>query len=127
MEHRWGRRQATDVGVRFAAAAARIGTGRLLNISTSGAYMVTKMNLRVLTLIYLSTVASRSAKIRVNGMPAYVVRVDAAGLGLEWCEPAAGRMSIAARLAILTRGIETSAISPHVLPLPDSGSRTLAL
>ena len=126
MEHRWGKRQITDVGVRFVAATAKIGTGRLLNMSTSGAYLATPMNLRVLTLVYLACLASRSAKIRVNGMPAYVVRLDAFGLGLEWCESSAGKMSIAARLAILTgeAAADSAAVSWNALPHPAANSQT---
>jgi len=68
MEHRWGRRQATDVGVRFAARGRENRNRPAAEHHTSGAYMVTKMNLRVIDAYLPVTVASRSAKIRVNGM-----------------------------------------------------------
>ena len=97
MEHRWGRRQSTDVRVRF-VSHARIGTGCLSNVSVTGAFMKTKVHLRLLSVVNLSS-ASHSRKAKGNGVAAFVVRQDSAGVGLEWCE--AGQTSIEARLARL--------------------------
>jgi hypothetical protein len=60
--------------------------------------MKTKVHLRLLSVLNLS-VASHSRKTRGNGVAAFVVRRDSAGVGLEWCE--AGHSSIEARLALL--------------------------
>jgi hypothetical protein len=97
MEHRWGRRQSTDVRVRF-VSRTKIGTGCLLNVSVTGAFMKTKVHLRLLSVLNLS-VASHSRKAKGKGAAAFVVRQDSAGVGLEWCE--AGHNSIEARLALL--------------------------
>lgn len=97
MEHRWGRRQSTDVPVRF-VSSAKIGTGCLSNVSVTGAFMKTKVHLRLLSVLKLS-VASRSGKAIGKGAAAFVVRRDATGVGLEWCE--SGHSSIEARLALL--------------------------
>ena len=97
MEHRWGRRQSTDVRVRF-VSHARIGTGCLSNVSVTGAFMKTKVHLRLLSVVNLSS-ASHSRKAKGKGVAAFVVRQDSAGVGLEWCE--AGHTSIEARLALL--------------------------
>jgi len=97
MEHRWGRRQSTDLRVRF-VSLTKIGTGCLSNISVTGAFMKTKVHLRLLSVLNLS-VASRSRTAKGKSVPAFVVRQDSAGVGLEWCE--AGQTSIEARLALL--------------------------
>jgi hypothetical protein len=97
MEHRWGRRQSTDVRVRF-VSQAKIGTECLSNVSVSGAFMKTKVHLRLLSVLNLSS-ASHSRKARGKGVAAFVVRQDSTGVGLEWCE--AGHTSIEARLALL--------------------------
>jgi hypothetical protein len=98
MEHRWGKRQSTDVRVRF-VSHAKIGTGCLSNVSVTGAFMKTKVHLRLLSVLNLSIV-SHSRKARGNGVAAFVVRRDSAGVGLEWCE--GGQTSTEARLALLS-------------------------
>ena len=97
MEHRWGRRQSSDVRVRFVSQAGS-GTGCLSNVSVTGAFMKTKVHLRLLSVLNLST-ASHSRKAQGKGVAAFVVRRDSAGVGLEWCE--ARQTSIEARLALL--------------------------
>lgn len=98
MEHRWGRRQPTDVKVRV-ASTDKIGTGRILNISMTGAFMATKMPLRLLSVVYVASSSSR--RVRSTGMPAFVVRHDAEGVGLEWCEALQDGLGVVARLALL--------------------------
>ena len=102
MEHRWGKRQSTDVRVRF-VSHAKIGTGCLSNVSVTGAFMKTKVHLRLLSVLNLS-IASHSRKGKGKGVAAFVVRQDATGVGLEWCE--AGQISIEARLALLAGDLE---------------------
>ena len=97
MEHRWGRRQSTDLKVRF-VSRTKIGAGCLSNVSVSGAFMKTKVKLRLLSVLNLSC-ASQSRKANARSVAAFVVRQDSAGVGLEWCE--AGQTSIEARLALL--------------------------
>jgi hypothetical protein len=106
MEHRWGRRQSTDLRVRF-VSRTKIGTGCLSNVSVSGAFMKTKVHLRLLSVLNLSFV-SHSRKAKADSVAAFVVRQDSAGVGLEWCE--AGQTSIEARLALLA-GEEVSGVS----------------
>jgi hypothetical protein len=114
MEHRWGRRQSTDLRVRF-VSRTKIGTGCLSNISVTGAFMKTKVQLRLLSVLNLS-VASRSRTAKGKGVPAFVVRQDSAGVGLEWCE--AGQTSIEARLALLA---DESPASKPDCPVAASG------
>jgi hypothetical protein len=89
MEHRWGRRYDTDVAVRFVALPGTIGSGRVTNISLSGAFMETRAKLRLLTVVYiegLDTVKDRGKAGAAKRLAATVVRRCTAGVGLEWCE-----------------------------------------
>jgi hypothetical protein len=85
MEHRWGIRRATILPVSFRLQSGACGVGQLLNISTSGAYLQTKVPLRVLTLLDLTAIS--------DDLPggtrsqAFVVRYDQNGVGLEWQQP----------------------------------------
>jgi hypothetical protein len=109
MEHRWGRRQPTDVKVRV-ASMDKIGTGRILNISMTGALMATRMPLRLLTVVYVASSSSR--RVRTCGMAAFVVRRDADRVGLEWCEALQDGLGVLARLALLTNNdVQAPAVS----------------
>jgi hypothetical protein len=83
MEHRWGRRQATDIDVHFWAPATS-GTGRILNVSSTGAYLETSVKLRVCSLVHLEP--ADTAPPGAARTAAIVVRRTPAGVGLEWCE-----------------------------------------
>ena len=83
MEHRWGKRQVTNVRVRFVCAPAVIGTGRVTNISLTGAFLETTMKLRILSVVCVMALDVRLANGRIKGMSACVVRRDSTGVGLE--------------------------------------------
>ena len=102
MDHRWGRRQATDLPVRFVAKAGTTGTGRVLNISLTGAYLETEVPLRLLSLVYLEPDVSGSGDGTRRCIAASVVRRDALGAGLEWCDFSTEATNLSARLAVLT-------------------------
>lgn len=84
MEHRWGNRHAANLLVSFTLQSGQRGVGRVLNISTTGAYLQTEMPLRILTLIdlFIDAVIPRGA--RFTGC---VMRHDQGGVGLEWESP----------------------------------------
>jgi hypothetical protein len=111
MEHRWGKRQATNLPVRLFTTAPKIGSGRLVNISLTGAFVETPMQLRLLSVVYLCPASSRSPRRKPKGMAACVVRRDAAGFGLEWCETMAENMSVAARLGRLAGNLRRSTVT----------------
>ena len=99
MDHRWGRRQPTDVAVQVIAKSGARGTGRMANVSLTGAYLETQMSLRPLALVYL-----QSADRNLAGgkrIAANVVRCDARGVGLEWFEPQTKAAGVNAMLATL--------------------------
>jgi hypothetical protein len=84
MEHRWGERRPIDFAVRFVMMPATVGTGHIVNISSTGAFMRTQITLRLLSLLYLQPMESPEDENKLVG--ATVVRRDATGVGLEWCE-----------------------------------------
>lgn len=86
MEHRWGERRPTNVLVRFSSLPHTVGRGRVANISSSGAYMETDVELRRLSIVYLTLAEPESEAVSVGLIAASVVRRDSIGVGLEWCE-----------------------------------------
>lgn len=81
MEHRWGERRPIDLAVRFSVRQGRAGTGRIINISSSGAFMETRVYLRLLSVLYLTPAEGEDRRIAAT-----VVRYDPRGVGLEWSE-----------------------------------------
>ena len=112
MEHRWGRRQPTNLMVRFFAMSGMNGVGRLLNISSTGAFMATAARLRLLSLVYLEPAAAPFWEIQSRRIAASVVRQDAIGVGIEWCEAAAETTSVVSRVTSLAGGIAMEERSP---------------
>jgi hypothetical protein len=91
----------------------------LSNVSVTGAFMKTKVHLRLLSVLNLS-IASHSRKGKGKGVAAFVVRQDSTGVGLEWCE--GGQTSIEARLALLAGVATPIARSAAARPRPSSMS-----
>src|ERR1700742_933026 len=87
MDHRWGRRKSTDAPVRFFALPATFGTGRVTNVSVTGAFMETLQELPLATTIYVESIAPVDSGGR-RRMAASVVRCAPTGVGLEWCQAA---------------------------------------
>ena len=100
MDHRWGQRQATNVAVHVVATSGRTGAARVVNVSLTGAYLETSVLLRLHSLVYLGS----------KRVAAIVVRHDALGVGVEWCEALAKGVHIDLLLAMLADGeIEAAA------------------
>jgi hypothetical protein len=105
MEHRWGRRQPTSLMVHLFAKLGPIGAGRVLNVSSTGAYLETRVPLRLHSFLYLEPAPSVSFDGTIRRIAASVVRRDMRGVGLEWCESTTARSSLNARLLILSGGV----------------------
>jgi hypothetical protein len=101
MEHRWGRREPTDVAVNFVLYGTT-GTGRVLNVSLTGAYLETSIPPRLLSVVYLQLVGAAAADGEAQRIAASVVRRDPWGVGLEWCESEGVLRRGHARLLILS-------------------------
>jgi hypothetical protein len=114
MEHHRGQRHLTDVTVQFLTRPATIGIGRVLNVSSTGAFMETQTPLPLLSLVYLQPTDQLPGDGIGGRIAATVVRCSANGVGLEWCEFGADATRAYARLAA---GLNDLA-DEHQLPLP---------
>jgi hypothetical protein len=101
MDHRWGRRRPTKVAVYIIAQSGARGAGRVANVSMTGAYLETQMTLRPFSLVYLEPVNMASGGPSGKRVAAGVVRHDARGVGLEWCEPQTKAADVNALLTAL--------------------------
>ena len=95
MEHRWGQRVSVNRRIRLACRPYAIGSGWLRDVSTSGAYLETKLRLPLLAQV---AVELEPLADGVQHLTACVVRSDDKGLGIEWAELAPA--SIVALLAV---------------------------
>lgn|SRR5882757_923142 len=86
MDHRWGQRRATDFVVHVVATSGRTVAARVLNVSLTGAYLETSVPLRLNSLIHLMPYLPDNFTAGSNRVAANVVRHDALGVGLQWCE-----------------------------------------
>ena len=86
MEHRWGQRIVTDVPVYLVGSPAAIGVGRILNVSTTGALVQTRLPLPLLSLVYLETAGTGSSIGPIGWLAGCVVRDGAGKIGIEWCD-----------------------------------------
>jgi len=80
---------ASDLAVRVRLIPSTIGWGRLLNLSTTGAFLRTPLRLRILSLVYLEPRLAGGGAWPLPHEPvaACVVWRSALGVGLEWCDP----------------------------------------
>lgn len=86
MEHRLGTRVPTSLPVRLVRARAALAHGRMLNASSSGAYIETSASLRLLARIDVVWGPECPDRAQCPGVPAYVARVGPSGVGVEWLE-----------------------------------------
>ena len=75
MEHRWGRRITCGAPIRIGAMKA-IGTGRLRDVSLSGAFVETTLELALFAPI--------AVVVHETEVLAHVVRIADDGVGIEW-------------------------------------------
>jgi hypothetical protein len=108
MEHRWGHRKSTDVAVRFVASPATIGIGRVTNVSLTGAFMETGVQLRLLSLVYLEPFGTVADDDLMSRLVASVVRQTPSGVGLEWCDSTASAKAYTRLNAVFYAGGEAS-------------------
>lgn len=84
MERRWGNRLVLNARVRVTRDRLVLGFACLHEVSLSGAFLKTPWELPVFTRVCVHLPDP------TNGTPArleaYVVRQDAGGVGLEWCD-----------------------------------------
>jgi PilZ domain len=83
MEHRWGQRLPCRATVTLSAGDGQVGVGRMRDVSSSGAYIETDVELPVNTAVTLRVTGNESSEgiVQVEGS---VVRVERGGMGVEW-------------------------------------------
>ncbi len=108
MEHRWGMRRPCRARVCVSAGSGVAGTGRLRNISTSGAFLETALPLPVFSQLAVRLLRD-DGSTHVVEFTATVIRAEPGGVGLEWCETAGG--SICSRLGCNLECAATSGCS----------------
>ena len=83
MEHRCGQRTPVNLLVRLTGLADVIGMGRLRNVSASGAFLQTSLELPLLSTVRIELIGrTRHASSYLAGR-AYVARKEAGGVGIE--------------------------------------------
>ena len=100
LEHRWGRRAKCRARVRLSTSAGITGSGRIRNISSSGAFIETAAELPLYVKVDLVIFGNESAVHPVE-LAATVVRVEGDGIGVEWCKTPA--CSICVKIGCTTR------------------------
>jgi hypothetical protein len=90
VEHRWGERLEVALPVRIRARYGLVGSGVVTNFSVSGAFITTTLPVAPLSEVRVSfRFGRRAARIMHLGsstFAAQVVRQNAAGFAVEWCE-----------------------------------------
>lgn len=86
MEHRWGLRRIVDVGVKVSDPSHESIRGRMLDASASGAYVATGARLPIMARVRIALEWGATGRGNHHHIPAYVVRTDVRGIGIEWQE-----------------------------------------
>lgn len=84
LEHRWGERLRCKARVRLSTSTGITGSGRVRDISSSGAFIETTVSLPADIEVELVVLGNESAMQVVN-MKANVVRNASDGIAVEWC------------------------------------------
>jgi|KBSMisStaDraftv2_1062788.scaffolds.fasta_scaffold127341_2 hypothetical protein len=87
MEHRCGQRASVNLVVRLTGQADAIGTGRLRDVSSTGAFLQTDLELPLLCSVRIELIGSAQRASSYCEGSGYVVRKAAGGVGIEWFAP----------------------------------------
>jgi hypothetical protein len=123
MEHRWGERVGVDIPVRVTGHPFTVRTGRLYNLSVSGAFIRADLDVRPLSRILVAIDLPHRPKSDAPMIPAFVTRKLKDGIGVEWCEfkpPAISRLlqsSTARHFRLKRAGPAPGAIPRRSAPL----------
>ena len=86
MEHRWGERFAVRLTVELSSGSSPPVTGSLENVSASGAFVRMEERGPPRGPVVVILPQQAAAGVRSVRLAAYVVREDASGVGIEWCQ-----------------------------------------
>ncbi len=124
MEHRWGERIQVDIPVQVSVPPLVIGTGRVLNVSISGAWISGKFDLPPLARAFVIFDFALAGNHEALPIACYVARVRPEGIGVEWRELAPQIVS-----DLILFATETYQKHEHqeeiVIPIEDPAHHTL--
>jgi hypothetical protein len=86
MEHRWGHRREINKPVHLGTRGGRVARGRICNVSISGAFVVSALPLTLYSYVQVQFTATVEGRRTTTSVEGQVVRKDAVGFGIEWCE-----------------------------------------
>jgi hypothetical protein len=85
MEHRWGRRIRCRARARISAGVGMTGSGKIRDVSMSGAFIETAMPLSLLAQVEIEV--SHRDDADETALAACVVRIERDGVAVEWADP----------------------------------------
>ena len=86
MEHRWGNRHEISRPVHLGIRNGIAARGRICNVSISGAFVVSPLPVGLFAYVQVQFTAMLNGKRTSTSVEGQVVRKDATGFGIEWCE-----------------------------------------
>ena len=86
MEHRWGERLVVDIPVQVSVPPLFLASGRILNISVSGAWISGRFDLPPLARAFVVFNLAPGGTRESMPIACFVARVRPEGIGVEWRE-----------------------------------------
>jgi hypothetical protein len=86
MEHRWGERFEVDIPVQVSVPPLIIGSGRVRNVSISGAWISGRFDLPPLARAFVVFEMMLGGQREQLPIACYVARIRPDGIGVEWRE-----------------------------------------
>jgi hypothetical protein len=121
MEHRWGERINVDIPVQVSVPLLTVASGRVLNVSISGAWISGKFYLPPLARALVIFDIGIAGQHETLPIACFVTRVHAGGMGVEWRELAP---QIVGDLLLFTTDSQMRR-NPKIATPENAGSQTL--
>ena len=86
MEHRWGHRREIIRPVRLETRGGVVTRGRTANVSISGAFIFAGIPIPLYSYLNVEFTVMKGGSRTTTATEGQVVRRDANGFGIEWCE-----------------------------------------
>jgi hypothetical protein len=119
MEHRWGERIVVDIPVQVSVPPLVIGTGRIINISISGAWISGRFDLPPLARAFVVFDFSLGGVREALPIACFVARVRQEGIGVEWRELAPQIVSDLMLFAAGTNHAREQGVGSPLVALPE--------
>jgi hypothetical protein len=86
MEHRWGYRREINRVVNLETRSGLAARGRITNVSISGAFIASLLQVRLFSYVTIHFTALQNHKRDRLAVEGQVVRKDSTGFAIEWSE-----------------------------------------